>query len=116
MGLGTGKSVTEHLQAIYDNVVLYLKYAEYKRLLESDPRSGLRTKVREDILFPKGHPSEVSDVLALYRRMEKWGSWWAGGVADQPHLLLAELDMCRAAVVHVETVDYPYLMSIHVDR
>ena len=115
MGLGTGKSVSEHLLAIYDNVVLYLKYAEYKRLLDSDLQSGLRM-TREDLLFPKGHPSEPPEVLTLYRRADKWGNWWEGGLSDQPHLLLAEFDMCRAAIAQVQNEDYPYLYRLHIDR
>jgi hypothetical protein len=115
LGLGTGKSVGEHLQAIYDNVVLYLKYAEYKHLLDSDIQSGLRM-IREDVLFPHGHPSEPSDVLGLYRRIEKWGNWLDGGLSDQPHLLMSEMEICRAAIAHVESTELPYLVRIHMDR
>jgi hypothetical protein len=96
--------------------VLYLKWAEYQRLIQQDFESGLRKKVREDILFPKGHPTEPPKILLLYRRCEKWGNWWDGGQADQPHILMDEFDAVQSAIAYVEQVELPYLLKIHHDK
>jgi hypothetical protein len=95
--------------------VLWLKWSEYKRLIDHDLQSGLR-RVPERILFKEGHPDKPPQVLALYRQCEKWGKWWEGGVADQPHLLMAEFEMCQAAIAYFERVELPYLMRTHQER
>jgi hypothetical protein len=81
--------------------------------MEMGQETNALARTRESILFPKGHSDDPPQVLALYRRCEKWGSWWDGGQADQPHILMAEFDMCQAAILHVERVEVPYLLSLY---
>lgn len=39
-------------------------------------------------------PESVPDCYVKYKKCERWGNWWPGGLADQPHILMMEFLSC----------------------
>ena len=74
--------------------------------------SGL-ANVPELSLFPHGHTDDLPDCYGIYQRLKRDGTyWWAGGLADQPHILMLELDACAAGETQYEQQLAPYLLKL----
>jgi hypothetical protein len=97
---------------LYDTILERLKWDTYKGLLQNI-QSGLKA-LPESYLFPKGEPGQMPEVFRLYRRCNALGTllWWAGGVADQPHILIREFEMCAAAESRFQNEELPKLREM----
>ena len=87
-----------------------LKWQLYKHL-KADVQSGLKN-VPEHILFPQGHEEDLPECFLTYLRLKGGQHWWPGGVADQPHLLVMEVEACAAGVAKYENEAVSYLRKI----
>lgn len=111
MGLAHGKKLKEHYDTLYNVVVSHLRHEAFKELSKT-PGSQL-SMIREEALFPGEEvPDELPDVYFLYKKCEKWGLWWDGGVSDQPHLLMTEFMVCSNAEAHFNSTILPYLQEL----
>lgn len=66
----------------------------------------------ESGIFPGEIVEDPPEVYCLYKKCEKWGLYWAGGVADQPHLLMTEFSVCTSAENEFESVILPQLQKL----
>lgn len=89
-----------------------LAWALYRDILEKDPRSQL-AQLPEDYFFPDGKPSsQMPEAYDTYRQIQRYHQlWWMGGLADQPHLLMKEIDACADGVSRYENVLMPWIME-----
>ncbi len=75
-------------------VIEYLRWQKFESLRQV-PGSQFNL-MAPGTLFPKGAP-ERPEPWDLYKKCSRWGLWWPGGVADQPHILMQEFETCQAA-------------------
>jgi hypothetical protein len=106
------QSVGDYFQTIEDQVAIALKWQLYQELRQ-DMQSGIKN-VPERALFPNGKPeNDLPESYQIYRRLQRTGrAWWAGGEADQPYLLMLELDACAAGEEKFKNELAPYLLKI----
>ncbi len=93
--MGGSGGITRHLAELEARIVERLKWETYQQLIQ-DNQSGLN-RMRPQDIFPEGEPEQVPEVYELYQQCKTWGKWWGGGLADQPHILMAEFDACERA-------------------
>jgi len=54
--------------------------------------------MRKAALLPGNVDAEMPEPYRLWRICKRWNKlWWAGGMADQPHILMMEFAVCAAA-------------------
>lgn len=73
--------------------------------------SGLRM-VPQDHFFPDGEPEQMPEVYVLYRRCKTHNVLWAaGGMENQPHLLMLQFDECALAEDEFTSKHMPSLIE-----
>lgn len=96
---------------IAEAVAANLKWVRYQESIKN-PQSGLRM-IPENILFPEGQPQPMPEVWHIYRRTKSTGHLWvAGGLADQPELLMLMFDACESGENRYTSVELPHLLAL----
>ena len=115
MGRFVPKPVKEHLDALFLQVLGYLKFVKYNQL-STDAKSGLRsvpfTVLRKTLGMEESQPEEPGPLRDYLLHESLHALWWAGGIGDQPHITLAEWETCRAAYLAYEHEFLPKLVEI----
>ena len=108
------EKLSDHLSAIENQVAQCLKWALYTHL-KKDQYSGLH-KFRESDLFKGGSPGDMPEVYTLYGRSCDYHTlWYAGGLADQPDILMREFDACRAGENQYHNDHEPFLRKMDAE-
>lgn len=64
------------------------------------------------MLFPGGLNPQMPAVYGQYMQVKRYGHlWWAGGLADQPHIWLLEMDACAFGEEDYRSEQMPRLLS-----
>ena len=51
--------------------------------------------MRKQALLPIGPDEPMPYVYSMWDRCKQWNTlWWQGGIAAQPHVLMAEFNVC----------------------
>jgi hypothetical protein len=102
-----------HYEAIEKQIVLALCAQTYKRLAVQGSPLAL---VGMTLLFPGCSPdAEYPEVFYIYKKCETWGNWWAGGVADQPHVQMTEFAVCKNAENRFKSEYLPRMEAINAN-
>lgn len=80
--------------------------------MQQNPINSPLLKYPPDTLFPDGLRPQMPDIYGQYLQVKRYGKlWWDGGLADQPHIWMQEMDACASGEEDYKSSRAPELLA-----